>query len=85
MYSIGFLTKDNVGQIQNSIGEKSVAIFLFTAPNPLSGWMLIVPEKDLIYLDMSVEEAFRMVISMGVSVPRRLLEEQNVIDRNEEE
>ncbi len=84
MYSIGFLTKEEVGRIQNSIGEKSVAIFLFTAPNPLSGWMLIVPEKDLLYLDMSVEEAFRMVISMGVSVPRRLLEGAATLEENKE-
>ncbi len=84
MYSIGFLTKDEVGRIQNSIGEKSVAVFLFTAPNPLSGWMLIVPEKDLIYLDMSIEEAFRMVISLGVSVPRRLLEGEGSLEENKE-
>ena len=48
---------------------RSVAVFLPTTPNPTSGFMLFVPTRSVIELDMSVEEALKMIISLGVVVP----------------
>jgi uncharacterized membrane protein len=69
VYTIGFLTNDNLGEIQESVDEKVVSVFTFTAPSPLSGVLLIVPERDVTYLDVSIDEGFRTLISMGISVP----------------
>ena len=46
-----------------------VSIFLPTTPNPTSGWLLFVPKEDLIFLEMSVDDAFKMIISGGVLTP----------------
>ncbi|MFQ5793536.1 MAG: DUF502 domain-containing protein [Candidatus Bipolaricaulia bacterium] len=73
-YTLGLLTSEELGALNNAVGERSVAVFAPTAPNPLSGWVLIIPEKDIIYLDISVEEAMRLVLSGGVAIPRRLVE-----------
>ncbi|MGA8165172.1 MAG: DUF502 domain-containing protein [Waddliaceae bacterium] len=65
-YSMGLLTGEHVSQIENLKGEKHVAVFVPTTPNPTSGFLMIFRSKDLIYLDMSVEDAFKYVISCGV-------------------
>jgi uncharacterized membrane protein len=66
--------------VQNLTEDETVNVFLPTTPNPTSGFLLFVPAKDVVYLDMSVEEAIKMVISGGiVTAPdRRTLEEQSV-------
>lgn len=68
-YTIGFIT--------NHIGEK-VAVYIFSAPNPFSGRLLILPEEDITYLDMTVEEGMKMVISMGISSPESADRPQNL-------
>lgn len=62
-YSIGLLTNDN---ISSGEGETRKAVFIPTTPNPTSGFMVLYKESDLIYLDLSVEEAMKYVISCGV-------------------
>ena len=67
LWVVGFATKDNSGEIAKKINEDLVNVFIPTTPNPTSGFLLMVPKKDLIYLDMSFEEASRFIVSAGTS------------------
>ena len=67
IWVVGFSTKDNTGEISKKTKEDLVNIFVPTTPNPTSGFLLMVPKKDLIYLDMSFEEASRFIVSAGTS------------------
>ncbi len=69
LYSLAFQTSENPAEVQAATGEPVVAVFLPTTPNPTSGFMLFVPTRSVIELDMSVEEALKMIISLGVVVP----------------
>jgi len=68
IWVVGFATKENVGEISKKTNENLVNIFVPTTPNPTSGFLLMVPKKDLIYLDMSFEEASRFIVSAGTSL-----------------
>jgi uncharacterized membrane protein len=70
IYSIGFYTQDTRGPVQEGIEEDVVSIFLPTTPNPTSGFLLFVPKNEIIELDLSIEEAVKLVISGGAIVPR---------------
>ncbi len=70
LYSLAFQTSDNPAEIQSATGEAVVAVFLPTTPNPTSGFMLFVPTRSVITLDMKVEDALKMIISLGVVVPK---------------
>ncbi len=72
MYSIGFFTQDTQGPVQESLPADVISIFLPTTPNPTSGFLLFVPKADVISLDLSVEEALKLVISGGAIVPESL-------------
>lgn len=78
MWAIAFITGRTKGEVQNITEEDCINIFLPTTPNPTSGFLLFVPKNDLIRLDMSVEEAIKMVISGGIITPpdRRPPEQQ---------
>ncbi|MDC0426908.1 DUF502 domain-containing protein [Pelagibacteraceae bacterium] len=67
LWVVGFATKDNTGEISKKTQETLVNVFIPTTPNPTSGFLLMVPKKDLIYLDMSFEEASRFIVSAGTS------------------
>ena len=69
LYSLCFQTSEHPPEVESRTGEKVVTVFLPTTPNPTSGVMLFVPAKDVVELDMPVEEALKMVISLGVVVP----------------
>jgi len=69
IYSIGFITQDTKGEVQDRISEDLYSIFLPTTPNPTSGYLLFVPKKDVIVLDMPIEEALKLVISGGAIIP----------------
>jgi uncharacterized membrane protein len=69
LYSLAFQTSSQLGEVQGRTGEKVVCTFVPTTPNPTSGFIIIVPRKDIIELDMDVDEALKMVISLGVVVP----------------
>lgn len=71
LYAIVFISTRTKGEIDDKIfkGESLLSIFLPTTPNPTSGFLLFVPEKDVIILDMSVEEGAKLVISAGLVVP----------------
>jgi uncharacterized membrane protein len=70
LYSLAFLTSDHLEEVQARTGETVVTVFLPTTPNPTSGFMLFVPLSGIIELDMSVEDAVKMVVSLGVVVPK---------------
>ena len=67
IWVVGFSTKDNKGEIAKKTNEELVNVFVPTTPNPTSGFLLMVPKKDLTYLDMSFEEASRFIVSAGTS------------------
>ena len=69
LYSLSFQTSQDLGEVQGKTGEDLVCVFVPTTPNPTSGLILMVPEQDVIELDMGVEDALKMVISLGVVVP----------------
>jgi uncharacterized membrane protein len=65
LYSVAFFTQDTKGPVQDKLDEDVVSVFLPTTPNPTSGYLLFVPKKDTVDLDMSVEDALKLVISGG--------------------
>jgi uncharacterized membrane protein len=70
LWSIVFIATETKGEVDNRLPEHdSISVFLPTTPNPTSGFLLFVPRKDVIILDMSVEEAAKMVISAGLVSP----------------
>ena len=70
VYSLAFQTSTNLGEIQGRTGVDVVCTFVPTTPNPTSGVIIMVPTKDVIELDMEVDEALKMIISLGVVVPQ---------------
>ena len=69
LWSIGFLTNDNVGDEMSAVDDRLVAVFIPTTPNPTSGFIVMVRNDEITELDMSVEEGFKFIISMGVIIP----------------
>jgi uncharacterized membrane protein len=69
IWSIGFITNENVEVDCKGKNGQMIAVFLPTTPNPTSGFILLFAKEDLIELDMSVEEGFKFIISIGVVVP----------------
>ena len=69
VYSMGFVTRTESGELSHKVGKDLVCVFMSTTPNPTSGFFIVVPRDDLIFLDMSVEDGIKMVISGGVVVP----------------
>ena len=69
MWAIGFITGETTGEVQNLTEDKVINIFLPTTPNPTSGFLLFVPKRDVVILDMTVEEAIKMVMSGGIVTP----------------
>jgi len=69
LYSLAFQTSNRLGEVQERTGEEVICAFVPTTPNPTSGLIIIVPTKDVIELDMEVDEALKMIISLGVVVP----------------
>ena len=69
-WAVGFATKDNKGEISKKVNDKLVNVFIPTTPNPTSGFLLMFPKKEVIYLDMSFEEASKFIVSAGTSNPK---------------
>ena len=67
IWAVGFATRDNTGEITEKTGKELVNVFVPTTPNPTSGFLLMVPKKDLIYLDMDFEQASKFIVSAGTS------------------
>ena len=69
-WAVGFATKDNTGEITNKTKKNLVNVFIPTTPNPTSGFLLMFPKEEIIYLDMTFEEASKFIVSAGTSNPR---------------
>ena len=69
IWAIAFVSTSAKGEVAARASEPMVSVFLPTTPNPTSGFLLFVPESDLVYLDMSVEDAAKLVISAGLVYP----------------
>ena len=69
-WAVGFATKDNEGEISNKTNKKLVNVFVPTTPNPTSGFLLMFPIEEVIYLNMSFEEASKFIVSAGTSAEK---------------
>ena len=69
-WAVGFATKDNKGEISKKTSTELVNVFVPTTPNPTSGFLLMFPKKEIIYLDMTFEEASKFIVSAGTSNPK---------------
>ena len=69
-WAVGFATKENTGEIKEKTNINLVNVFVPTTPNPTSGFLLMIPKDDLIYLDMTFEEASKFIVSAGTSTPK---------------
>ena len=67
IWVVGFATKENQGIIKEKVNEDLVNVFVPTTPNPTSGFLLMLPKKDLIYLDVSFEQASKFIVSAGTT------------------
>jgi uncharacterized membrane protein len=68
-WAVGFATKENSGEITKRLNKKLINVFVPTTPNPTSGFLLMFPEEDVIYLDLTFEEASKFIVSAGTSNP----------------
>ena len=66
-WAVGFATKDNTGEIKKKTNKNLVNVFVPTTPNPTSGFLIMFPKDELIYLDMTFEEASKFIVSAGTS------------------
>ena len=69
-WAVGFATKDNKGEISKKTNKNLVNVFVPTTPNPTSGFLLMFPKDEIIFLDMSFEEASKFIVSAGTSNPK---------------
>ena len=65
VYAVGFATKENTGEIKKKSGKEMVNVFVPTTPNPTSGFLLMFPKDEIIYLDLTFEEASKFIVSAG--------------------
>lgn len=68
-YVIGFITGESKGELQNKTSKHMLNVFVPTTPNPTSGFYVLIPEDEVILLNMSVEDAFKLIISGGIVSP----------------
>ncbi len=71
-WAVGFATKDNEGEISKKTNTELVNVFVPTTPNPTSGFLLMFPKSEIIYLDMTFEEASKFIVSAGTSDPKKI-------------
>jgi uncharacterized membrane protein len=69
IWSIGFVTAENVAEVSRRTGQHVSCVFVSTAPNPTSGFIILVPREQLIPLDMSIDAAMKMIVTCGVVLP----------------
>jgi uncharacterized membrane protein len=70
IFSVGFITSEELEEVQAKTAQDVVCVFVPTTPNPTTGFIVMVPRDEVVRLDMTVDEAFRMLLTLGVVVPR---------------
>mgnify|MGYP001169170575 CR=1 FL=1 len=68
-WAVGFATKENTGEITNKVKKDLINVFVPTTPNPTSGFLLMFPKDEVIYLDLTFEQASKFIVSAGTSNP----------------
>ena len=68
-WAVGFATKKNETEISSKTNKNLINVFVPTTPNPTSGFLLMFPEEEIVYLDMTFEEASKFIVSAGTSAP----------------
>ena len=68
-WAVGFATRENIGQMSDKTNKKLINVFIPTTPNPTSGFLLMFPKEEVIYLDLTFEEASKFIVSAGTSNP----------------
>ena len=71
VWAVGFATKENTGEMANKTNKKLINVFVPTTPNPTSGFLLMFPIEDVIYLNMTFEEASKFIVSAGTSTSNK--------------
>jgi uncharacterized membrane protein len=69
IYSIGFITSYELEEVQAKTEQEVTCVFVPTTPNPTTGFIVLVPRNEVVMLDMTVDEAFKMLLTLGVVVP----------------
>ncbi|UCD85016.1 MAG: DUF502 domain-containing protein [Deltaproteobacteria bacterium] len=69
VYAVAFVTQENDGELQKKTQQKTIGIFLPTSPNPTTGYYFLVPEEETVPLDISIEDAFKLILSAGILTP----------------
>jgi uncharacterized membrane protein len=69
LYTVGFITGESRGELQGLIKERVINVFVMTTPNPTTGFLCLVPESQVMPLDMSIEDALKLVVSGGILTP----------------
>jgi uncharacterized membrane protein len=70
IFSIGFITSEELEEVQAKTAQDVVCVFVPTTPNPTTGFIVLVPRDEVVRLDMTVDDAFRMLLTLGVVVPK---------------
>ena len=78
-YTVAFVTGEPANEIHSKTGQRCVSVYVPTTPNPTSGYFIIFPEHEVIQLDMSVEEAFTLIISCGIVNPPEQLQKEKLL------
>jgi uncharacterized membrane protein len=72
VYSMGFTTSEAMVEIQNKIGEDTLSVFIPSSPSPTSGFFVMVSKEKLVELNISIEDALKMILSGGMVAPKKL-------------
>lgn len=78
-YAVGFVTGECKGEVQDKTREKLINVFIPTTPNPTSGMLILVPDDEIVYLDMSIEDGLKLIVSAGVVVPDKTKNSEDFI------
>ena len=70
VWAVGFATKENKGEISKKTNTELINVFVPTTPNPTSGFLLMFPKSEVVYLDMTFEQASKFIVSAGTSDPK---------------
>ena len=84
LYSIAFVTGDTRGEVKERTFQNAMNLFVPTTPNPTSGFYIVIPESDVIHLNMTVEQAFTLIMSGGIITPLEKSEKAQLIWKEKE-
>jgi len=73
IYAMGFLTNDSSKEIRDNIGKELCNVFVPSSPGPLTGFTILIPKKEIVYTHISIEDAFKFIVSGGVVNPQEMV------------